>query len=151
LDYYQKRKDYIIVELEKELVILKNKVKYIENILDETIDLRHKKNCEINKMMEDNDFDKIDGDFEYLINLPMKSVSIENVDKLTNLYNSKNQELGVIKSKTIKQSWTDELGKFETEYTKFRTELIAEKTTSQCENSSAGGAKKVAKKISSKK
>lgn len=143
LEYYQKRKDYIIDELEKVLVVLRNKVKYIESILDESIDLRHKNNDAINAMMEENGFDKIDDDFEYLINLPMKSVSIENVDKLTNLYNSKSQELELIKNKTVKQSWSEELAKFETEYTKFRAELIADKTST---GSSETVAKKAVKK-----
>ena len=144
LEYYQKRKDYIIDELEKVLVVLRNKVKYIESILDEIIDLRHKNNDTINAMMEENGFDKIDDDFEYLINLPMKSVSIENVEKLTNLYNSKSQELELIKNKTIKQSWSEELAKFKTEYTKFREELIADKTSTG--SGETGSGKKVVKK-----
>jgi DNA topoisomerase-2 len=59
IEYYEDRKEYIINTLEKEIIILSNKVKYIKEILDETIDLRKKKKQEIIDMLVDKEYDII--------------------------------------------------------------------------------------------
>ena len=51
LDYYDKRKTYMIDLLEHECVILRNKWNYIQELLNDTIDLRKKKSEEINIML----------------------------------------------------------------------------------------------------
>jgi DNA topoisomerase-2 len=83
LDYYQKRKHYQIQSLEKELKLLSNKAKYIEENLEGTIDLRNKKKDVIIKMLEDKSYDKLDddNDYKYLLKMPMDSVSEENSEK----------------------------------------------------------------------
>ena len=45
--------------VEKELKLLSNKAKYIQENLDGTIDLRNKKKDLIIKMLEDKEYDKI--------------------------------------------------------------------------------------------
>ena len=46
---YVERKDYMIKQIERELLILSNKHKYIQGTLDGDIDLRRKKRVEIQK------------------------------------------------------------------------------------------------------
>lgn len=126
LEYYDDRKEFIIDELEKELMILSNKAKYIQEILDNTIDLRKKKKQEIIDMLEDKDYDIIDDDkeYKYLIKMPMDSVSEENVEKLLQEHNKKNEELLLVKSTTIEQMWLSELILLETEYANYRETRI---------------------------
>jgi DNA topoisomerase II len=118
LEYYDDRKEYLIDTLEKDLLVLHNKSRYIQELLNDTIDLRKKKKVEIIEMLDNMDYDVIDDDneYKYLIKMPMDSVCEENVDKLTNEYAKKQQELDNIKNTTIEQMWLNELEILENEY-----------------------------------
>jgi DNA topoisomerase-2 len=124
LQYYDYRKDNIIDNLEKDLLILSNKVKYIMELLNGTIDLRKKKKIEIFDLIIEKGYDIIDDDdeFKYLLRMPMDSVSEENVERLMKEHNSKENELSIIKSTTIQQMWLYELELLETEYKKYQIE-----------------------------
>ena len=111
-EYYNKRKTYLIDKLEKELKILSNKARYIQDTLDDKIDLRKKSKTEIDKMLEHAKFDKhvVDNNYNYLIKMPMDSVSKENVEKLLKEHGLKEKELGVVKSSSVEKIWLQELG-----------------------------------------
>jgi len=81
---YEERKKYLIKFLEREIVLLSNKAKYINEILEGTIDLRKKKKEDIIKILQDKGYQTIDedGEYKYLVKMPMDSVSEENVSKL---------------------------------------------------------------------
>jgi DNA topoisomerase-2 len=109
---YQDRKKYIINTLEKELVILSNKAKYIKEILDGSIDLRKMKKEQVIKMLESKGYDKKDNEeeeYRYLVKMPMDSVTEENVEKLLNEKREKEIELEIIKKKSINKMWIEEL------------------------------------------
>ena len=58
--FYQTRKLYQIKELEKDLVFLNNRARYIKEILDDTLDLRKKKKEVIIQILNDKGYDNID-------------------------------------------------------------------------------------------
>jgi DNA topoisomerase-2 len=156
LEYYEDRKDFMIEALERELMILSNKAKYIQELLNGTIDLRKKKKQEIIDMLQDKEYDTVDDDeeFKYLVRMPMDSVSEENVEKLLKEHHDKQDELQRIKSTTIQQMWLSELEILENEYQEYQKEreqaqigdvkVGKKKTVTKV----AGGAKKVVKKTS---
>ncbi len=124
LHLYQTRKDYMIDSLQRELVLLSNKSKYIKENLDGTIDLRRKKRDEVNQLLLQKKYDVIDedNDFKYLVKLPMDSVTEENVAKLLKEHGDKVAELEIVKSRTIQQMWSGELDALSSEYAKYREE-----------------------------
>jgi DNA topoisomerase-2 len=130
LVYYGRRKAYLIDVLEKELIILSNKVRYIQEILKGTIDLRKKKKDEIIKMLEDKKYQKIvngdnnvvDEEYKYLVRMPMDAVSEENVEKLLGEHKNKTQELAEIKATTCESMWFRELDALNVEYSNYRME-----------------------------
>lgn len=127
LVYYGKRKAYLIDVLEKELVVLSNKVRYIQEVLSGSIDLRKKKKDEIIKLLQDKGYDKIvngekDEEYKYLVKMPMDAVSEENVDKLMNEHKRKQLELAEIKATSCEQMWLRELNALEQEYVNYRSE-----------------------------
>jgi DNA topoisomerase-2 len=154
LEYYEDRKDFMIEALERELLILSNKAKYIQELINGTIDLRKKKKQEITSMLQDKNYNTIDDDqeYKYLIRMPMDSVSEENVDKLLKEHQLKQDELDRIKETTIQQMWLSELDILEHEYLEYQKEreqaqqgdTKKKKTVTKV----AGGAKKVVKKAS---
>lgn len=111
LKYYQKRKEYMIASIEKELRLLSNKVRYIQSILNGKIDLRGKKKDDILHMMNEEKYTMIDddSDFKYLLKMPMDSVSEENVERLLKDKETKESELARLQSTTIENMWLSEL------------------------------------------
>jgi chaperonin cofactor prefoldin len=67
-----------------------------------------------------------DGDFKYLIKMPMDSVTQENVDIIMKEKTTTETELRELKSTTLETMWTKELDNLETKYTlyKIRRETI---------------------------
>ena len=112
IGYYEVRKLHIINVLEKDLILLENKYKYIQQVLDGSIDLRKKTTEQIHKVLEDLKFVKIDG-YNYLIKMTMDSVSIENVETLKKQYETKQKELELIKKTSIEETWMNELNDLE--------------------------------------
>jgi DNA topoisomerase-2 len=124
LDYYNDRKMNLIENLEKELLIMSNKVRYIQEVLAGTIDLRKKKKQEITNLLKEKKYDIMDDDdeYKYLVKMPMDSVSEENVEKLVSEHSSKSAELVRIKNTTIQQMWLKELDILENEYKEYQKE-----------------------------
>lgn len=114
--YYNKRKLYLIDLLSKELDTLSNKAKYIQYILDDKIDLRKKNKEQINTILENMSFDKDNGNFNYLIKLPMDSVIQENVEKIMKDHSNKLKELEEIKKTSIENIWLKELNNLKIAY-----------------------------------
>jgi len=111
LKYYQKRKDYMIESITKELKVLSNKARYIQETLDGSIDLRRKKKDEIKTLLIDKQFDQLDGDeeYKYLLKMTMDSVSDENAERLLKDCDNKSKELADIQGTAIVNMWLKEL------------------------------------------
>jgi len=148
LEVYDTRKKYMIMTIEKELQILSNKARYIQELLDDTIDLRKKKKDEVFAMLKSKGYDVIDEDeeYKYLVKMAMDSVTSENVEKLLKEVDGKQTELHIVKSTTIQQMWLQELGELEEEYIKYR--LDRERAL---EDKVVAKSKKVVKSQSAKK
>jgi len=124
LNYYDDRKEFMMENLEKELLVLSNKARYIQEVLVGTIDLRKKKKDEINALLNSKNYDIVDddSDYKYLVKMPMDSVSEENVQKLLNDFQIKTEQLDHIKATTIQQMWLYELEVLEKEYQIYKQE-----------------------------
>jgi len=124
LEYYDNRKENLIENLERELLVLSNKARYIQEVLDGTIDLRKKKKQEISDMLWKKNYDVIDEDleFKYLVRMPMDAVSEENVEKLLKEHMIKQADLDRIKATTIEEMWLSELATVEEEYKLYQEE-----------------------------
>jgi len=134
IEYYQKRKAYLIDALRKELLVLSNRARYISEILDDTIDLRRKTTTMMVQILKDRKYDMQQqhqqqtdeadaadaaAGYKYLLKLPMDSVSEENVEKLRSEKEKKEKELAHLESKTTENLWQDDLAELEEEYKKF--------------------------------
>jgi DNA topoisomerase II len=111
LKYYQKRKDYMICALQKELNLLSNKARYVQDNLDGEIDLRKKRKEDILELLKGKNYDVIDDDanYKYLLKMPMDSVSEENADRLLKERDGKEKELVIIQSTSIENMWLNEI------------------------------------------
>jgi len=127
LKLYDKRKQFLINQITNELLILTNKVLYIKEILNDTLDLRKKSKSQVITMLNNKKYDIIDNDydFKYLIKMTMDSVTEENIDKLMKDHNSKENELYKIKSKTINEMWLEELLILKEAYNRYKEKRVS--------------------------
>tara|TARA_B100000282_G_scaffold276627_1_gene234907 strand:- start:1525 stop:2226 length:702 start_codon:yes stop_codon:yes gene_type:complete len=121
---YVDRKKAQLETLERDALKLSNKARFIMENLDDTIDLRRKKNAEIVELLSGRDYDVIDGDdnYNYLVKMPMNSVSEENVQKLLAEKDSKLTEVELLKATTETQLWLNELAELEEDFNKYKAE-----------------------------
>ena len=124
LKLYKTRKEYMIEALEKNLILLSNKAKYIKENLDGTIDLRKKKKEQVIEMLESKKYDKLEGDedYKYLVKMPMDSVTEENVEKLLKDKANKELELETIMKMTINKMWITDLDNLREQYIDYKDE-----------------------------
>ena len=121
IEYYNKRKENQLINLQDELLVISNKARFINMNISDEIDLRKKKNNEIDEIMTRFKFDKdkIKDNYNYLTKMPMDSVSEENVQKLMKEKSDKEEKIKQLKSKSIEDIWIEELEILKEEYCKF--------------------------------
>jgi DNA topoisomerase-2 len=113
---YKDRKDFMIKQLEQYLKKLSNRARFIGMCLDGAIDLRSKKNAEIVDMLTQLEFDLYESSYDYLVKMPMNSVSSENADKIMNDKAETDRELATLKDTSLEEMWRRELIMLETQY-----------------------------------
>jgi DNA topoisomerase-2 len=139
LEMYGKRKAYLVKDMQHRLVKLSNRARYILANLDGSVDLRKKTAAQVSELLIALKFDQIDGDFKYLIKMPMDSVTQENVDKALKEKADTERELATLQATSLETMWLSELANLEKEYDVYKTkrELI--------QSGSAAGVTKVKK------
>jgi DNA topoisomerase-2 len=131
MNLYQKRKAYLVHAMEQKLVKLSNRARYIQETLKGTVDLRRKKAEEVTALLTKLRFDLLDGDFKYLIKMPMDSVTEENVASIMKEKADTESELEALKAKTLAAMWLQELGELEKQYGSYKTKRIQIQAGSQ--------------------
>lgn len=82
LSYYDKRKEYILNELEKQHLILSNRAKFIKSIIDGKLKINNRPKADIIIDMEKLKFQKYNDSFDFLLNMPIHSVTKEKYEEL---------------------------------------------------------------------
>jgi DNA topoisomerase-2 len=120
LSMYGKRKANLVKEMEKKLVKLSNRARYILATLDGSVDLRKKTAAQVTALLESMNFAKIDDDFKYLIKMPMDSVTQENVANILKEKADTDAELEKLKATSLEQMWLSELTNLDKEYALYK-------------------------------
>lgn len=124
IDVYQKRKDHLIGDMEKQLIRLSNRARYIQETLKGTIDLRRKTATQVTELLTSMQFAKIDGEFKYLIKMPMDSVTEENVAAIMREKETMEHDLAELRATTVEQMWLRELEVLEREYAAYKAKRM---------------------------
>ena len=72
----------------------------------------------INKQLEDLEYPKIDDSFDYLLNMSIRTLTKKRSDELNNSHDNKETELNILKGKTEKDLWLEDLTELEDSYQK---------------------------------
>ena len=121
---YKLRKQYLIDELKRIVMLLSNKARFIEEQCDEIIDLRKKKKAQVIELLKTRNYDIIDDDdeYKYLRQMKIESVEEENIIKLRKERDEKMKELEVLQKTSERKMWLKDLKEFEKLYEKYLTE-----------------------------
>jgi DNA topoisomerase-2 len=149
LALYAKRKAAMLAQLANELRVLTNRARYIQEVLDDKLELRRQTKEAIFAKMTEHGYEHIDGDveFKYLLKMPMDSVSDENVRHLLAERDSKRAQHSALTDTSIQALWVCDLDELEGEYRKWATAAEA----SVVSMASKGGAAAAAGGAASKK
>jgi len=109
LEFYAKRKTYLIQKLTSELNILKAKVRFINDYISENISIHKQTRENIVKQLDDKQYLKIDNSYDYLVKMPIIALTLEKITELENQMFNKQKELDNIVKATDKDLWKQDL------------------------------------------
>jgi DNA topoisomerase-2 len=146
LQLYQTRKDFLVNSIQRELCVLSNKAKYLEEVLNGAVDLRRKTRTEVGEMLLMRGYDVVDGDsdYKYLTKMPMDSVTTENVTKTIRDFQNKEAELEIVKITSNNEMWIQELSLLTSEYLHYKE---GRERLQSCDDGKSAGKKRVQSKM----
>lgn len=128
LEFYTKRKNYMLKHLENQLNILKYKVLFIKYVLADTIIIKKRKESDIiddliklefPKMSHDAFADESKKSYNYLTDMPLFSLTEDKINKLNDEYENKKKEYDDYLNTPETEIWRRELMELDKEYDKF--------------------------------
>jgi DNA topoisomerase-2 len=118
-EYYIRRKKYQIQRIENEIQFLQNKVTFLEEVMYKKLIIMNVNENDIILELEKRNYIKIDKNYDYLLNLQIKNFTKEKINKLKEELENNKIQLEIIKNKTEKEMWIDELDELVIEYNKW--------------------------------
>jgi len=109
LGYYDKRKAYLLDKLNRELLIISNKARFIKDIIDGKLKINNVPKQKIVEYLEKNKYDQVDGTFNYLLNMPIYSLTKERFEELLKQKAEKETEIKVIEGTDPKDMYLKDL------------------------------------------
>ena len=109
IEYYIKRKEYITKKLKRELLILDAKARFIKEYIDGVLQINKKSKDFIIALLEERNYPTDEDSYDYLLRLPIYSLTLEKINELNAQCENKKKELLFIKSKTAEELWKIDL------------------------------------------
>jgi len=112
LEYYDKRKSYLLNQLKNNLTLLYSKYIFIKNVVEEKIVIHNKPTEQIEKKLETfNEIKKIDNNYDYLLRLPINSLTKEKYIKLKEEIQEIGNKIKELSNKSKEDLWREDLKK----------------------------------------
>jgi DNA topoisomerase-2 len=108
-ELYAKRRNYQLDELKKELDIISNKVRFILMVVNEELIVNKRKKAELEDDLEENNFNKINKSYDYLLGMPIYQLTHEKIEELKKLEKNKQIEYDTLYKMKPHDIWRNEL------------------------------------------
>ena len=127
MEYYKRRKAYMLDNIKKELTLVSYKVTFIREILNDTIDLRKKKRQVINELLKSKGYPELSNNldassdnysYDYLVKMSLDTLTQEKIDELERKLGDKQIEFDELQQKTERRLWVEDLKMFFAKYKK---------------------------------
>jgi DNA topoisomerase-2 len=102
--------------MNRELKILSNRGRFIKAILDEKLKVNNVPKIEIIKGVEEMNLDMIDGSYDYLLRMPIYSLTKEVFDKLKADFIEKKAEIQKMEQTDPKDMYVDDLNELKKKF-----------------------------------
>ncbi len=116
LTYYHKRKQFLLDKLNRELKILSNRGRFIKAIIDGKLKVNNVAKAQIIEGIESMGLDKIDDSYDYLLRMPIYSLTKEMYDKLKEDFKIKKEEIAKLESTDPKDMYLDDLNELKKKF-----------------------------------
>lgn len=93
LSYYYKRKEYLLNMMADRLNYLSNKSRFIKDIIDDKLKINNVPKKQIILYLETENYDEVDGSYNYLLNMPIHSLTKERYETLVSEINTIKKEI----------------------------------------------------------
>jgi DNA topoisomerase-2 len=109
LDFYEKRKARLELDLESEVRFLSNRARFIKSIIDKLININGTPKADLETALTSLSFDKVEASFDYLLTMPIQTLTKEKYEDLCKKVDLKNKELEKVKKTTHEKMYRDDL------------------------------------------
>jgi DNA topoisomerase-2 len=111
LELYEKRRLHQIKEMKDELPFHENIVRFIKSQCEEkpVPDLKRKPMAECVELLEKNKYDRIHGDYNYIMKLPVSSFTAENIEKHEKDMMGLRKSIHGLENKNANELWLNDL------------------------------------------
>lgn len=116
LDYYNIRKQHTLDKLNKELKVLSNRGRFIKAILDEKLKINNVSKSEIINGIEVLGLEKIDDSFDYLLRMPIYSLTKELFEKMKQDFTAKKEEIKILEDTDPKDMYLLDLSELKKKF-----------------------------------
>ena len=116
LNYYNIRKQHTLDKLNKELKILSNRGRFIKAILDEKLKINNVSKTEIINGIETLGLEKIDDSFDYLLRMPIYSLTKELFEKMKQDFTAKKEEIKILEDTDPKDMYLLDLSELKKKF-----------------------------------
>ena len=118
LELYKKRKEYQILNTEKQLQTLENKSKFIIAVVKKEIELFNKTEEVVENLRLTKKYEKVEDSYDYLLRIPLRDLTKNKYEQLKEKIKDLKELLEKLKEITPERMWSEDLEKFEKEYEK---------------------------------
>jgi DNA topoisomerase II len=109
LEYYSKRKEFLLSKIRRELEMLSNRAKFIKAIIDKKIKVNNVPKSEIINSIENIGISKIDDSYDYLLKMQIYSLTKEIYEKLIADLGEKRIHLEQVEKKNTVDMYLEDL------------------------------------------
>ena len=109
LAYYKLRKNHLLETYNKSAIELRNKAEFIRQVVEDEIIIFKRKRNEIENEIKLKNFEKVDGKYDYLLNIKTYEYSHESIQELNEKTSNMNEKISNLKKTSHSTMWKSDI------------------------------------------
>lgn len=142
LEYYAKRKAYVCKQLQHDIDILANKIRFIKSVICGELKVSEIKKNELEMWCIEKEYLQVNDSHDYLIKIPIYNLTTDKVKEFEDELLACEARLKELQETTETQMWLTELTDFEKAYDKFYSAYLERFDSSAAASSSSNKSSK---------
>ena len=124
LDAYGTRKRILLEELRKRENVLRNKIRFLQEVIDETIVIHRRNKADLEMELGERAFDLVEDSYDYLLRMPLFTLTVDKKLELDKQMEDVRARIEHVESTSERRMWREELEDFEAKYTSLNDKII---------------------------